>query len=361
MRLHRRAQPGQRLEAEPVHPGVEMQSAGTDPTPTRGEGGPARQFLFATDHGREAMLCIVRWVGPALEAVEHVDRRFRRQRLARREPLIEVGDEEDARARGPQRRRSFGEPDPVSIGLDDGGATPRRRATRQFAPVVSKRAKVDPKTHRRAHGNHDVIHRRIFSITAVVGPSNPGCASTSRRAKPQCSNRRSFSGNSSRVLSVMRLQRSALALASQAAISDRAIPRPRARGATETRATWSASPLMLQSAIAMSAPPSKAPKPPPAAILAAINCPVSRRADDGGLVGRLWAAKAVRMTSAALSASASVRERRTSWGAASASLAIGSRICMARRIRPSQGWKARAATFPNAGEPHGRSLTPLSV
>ena len=145
-------------------------------------------------------------------------------------------------------------------------------------------------------------------MTVVVGPSILACASTSRRAKPQCLNRRSFSGNSSRVLSVILRARGALALASQAVISDRAIPRPRASGATETRATWSASPLTLQSAIAMSASPSKTPKPPPAAILAAIDGPVSRRADDGGVVRRLWAAKAVRMSSAALPASAFVRD-----------------------------------------------------
>ena len=225
-----------------------------------------------------------------------------------------MGDEEDARARGPQRRRSFGDAGPVSIGLDDGGATPRRRAARKVAPVVGQRAEVDPQAPRRAHRSHDVHHSRTFSITAVVGVSNPGCASTSRRAKPQRSNSRSFSGSSSRVLSVMRLAPRRLASVSQAAISERANPRPRARGATDTRATWSASSLRLHSAAAMSAPPSKTPNPPPAAILAAIDGPVSRRADDGGVVCRLWAAKAVRMTSAASSASAFVNGRRTSSG-----------------------------------------------
>src|SRR5271156_2201981 len=66
---------------------------------------------------------------------------------------------------------------------------------------------------------------------------------------------------------------------------------------------------MRQSAAAMSAPASKAPNPPPAAILAATPSLVSSRADDGGRVGRLCAAKAVRMTSAASVASAVVKRR----------------------------------------------------
>ena len=68
---------------------------------TRGEDGPALKLLFAADRGREPMLDIVRRLGPALEAIEHVDLRLSRKRPPRRDPLIEMGDEEDARARGP--------------------------------------------------------------------------------------------------------------------------------------------------------------------------------------------------------------------------------------------------------------------
>ena len=156
----------------------------TGPAATGGEGGPALELLFAADCGREAMLDIVCRIGPALEAVEHIDRGLRRQRPPRRDPLVEMGDEENARARGPQRRRGFGDADPVSVGLDDGGATPRRGAARKVAPIVGERAKVDRETPRSAYRSHDVNHLRTFSITAVVGVSNPGCASISRRAKP---------------------------------------------------------------------------------------------------------------------------------------------------------------------------------
>ena len=184
MGLHRSLQASEGLEAEPVHAGVEMERARVRPIATRGEGGPALKLLFAADHRRQSMLGIVRRIGPTFEAVEHVDLSLRRENPPRRDPLVQVGDEEDARPRAPQRRRRFGEADPVSIGLDDGGATPRRRAPREFAPIVGKRAEVDPKTYRSAHGSHHASHPRTFSMTAVVGASNPGCASISRRANP---------------------------------------------------------------------------------------------------------------------------------------------------------------------------------
>ena len=147
-------------EAEPVHAGVEMDRARADPAPTRGEAGPALKLLFAADRGREPMLDIVRRLGPALEAVEHIDLRLRRQRPPRRDPLIEMGDEEDPRPRGPQRGRSFGEADPVSIGLDDGGATPRRGAARELAPIVGERARSIVKTPGRSFGRDGVAHRK---------------------------------------------------------------------------------------------------------------------------------------------------------------------------------------------------------
>jgi hypothetical protein len=107
MRLHRRLQPGEGLEAKPVHAGVEMERGWTGFAATGGEGGPTLELLFAADCGREAMLNIVCRIGPALEAVEHIDRGLRRQHAPRRDPFAEMGDEENARARGPQRRRSF--------------------------------------------------------------------------------------------------------------------------------------------------------------------------------------------------------------------------------------------------------------
>src|SRR3984957_487162 len=309
---------------------------------TGGEGGPALELLFAADCGREAILDIVARIGPALEAVEHIDSRLRRQRPPRGDPLAEMGDKEDPRARGPKRRRRLGDPDPVSGGLDDGAATPGRGPARKIAPVVRQRGEVDRETPRRADRGRDGNHLSIFSITAIVGVSNPGCVSTSRRAKLQRSNSRSFSGSSSRVLSVIPPAPRRLASVSQAAINERANPRPRALGATDTRAIWSASSFGLHKTAAMSPASSKTPIPPPAAILAAIDGPVSRRADDAGLVGRFWAAKAVRMSSAAPPASAFVNGRRTSWGAASASLALGSRISIRACIRPPQGRKASA-------------------
>ncbi len=117
-----------------------------------GEGGPALKLRFAADRRREPMLDIVRRLGPALEAVEHIDPGLLRQRPPRRDPLAEMGDKEDARARGPKRRRRLGDADPVSIGLDDGGATPGRGAARKIAPVVGQRAEVDRETPRRAAG-----------------------------------------------------------------------------------------------------------------------------------------------------------------------------------------------------------------
>ena len=243
MRLHRRLQAGEGLEAEPVHAGVEMQSARRRPAASRGEGGPALKLLFAADRGREAMLDIVLWIGPALEAVEHIDPSLRRQRPPRRDPLAEMGDEEDARPApiAPARLRDA---DPVSVGLDDGGAAPGRGGA-QVAPIVGQRGKVDPKAPRRARGamtsiTRDLLHHRRRRRL------EPGCASTSRRAKPQRSNRRSFSGSSSRVLSVI-LRRRGASPPFRRPRSASGRSRGRAPGATDTRATWSASSFRLHS------------------------------------------------------------------------------------------------------------------
>ena len=86
MRLHRRPQPGQGFEAEPVHAGVEMERARAGLALPRGEGGPALKLLFAPDDRREPVLRIIRRVRAGFEAVEHVDRRLG-QEAARRDPL----------------------------------------------------------------------------------------------------------------------------------------------------------------------------------------------------------------------------------------------------------------------------------
>src|SRR5271154_767844 len=101
MRLHRRPQPGQGFEAEPVHAGVEMQRARAGLAPPRGEGGPALKLLFAADDWREAELRIIRRVRSGFEAVEHIDRSLW-QESARRDPLAQMGDEKDPRACVPQ-------------------------------------------------------------------------------------------------------------------------------------------------------------------------------------------------------------------------------------------------------------------
>ena len=156
------------LEAEPVHAGVEMERARAGPAATRGEGGPALKLLFAADHGRQAMLGIVRRIGPALEAVEHIDLSLFRQRPPRRDPLIEMGDKEDARARGPERRRGFGDADPVSIGLDDGGASPRRGAARQPRQLS---ASAPRSIVRRPGALAGAM--RVRSTEAFLGPESP--------------------------------------------------------------------------------------------------------------------------------------------------------------------------------------------
>ena len=103
---------------------------GRGPAAPRGERGPARKLLFAADDRREAMVRIIRRVCTGFEAVEHVDRGLR-QDLARRDPLAQMGDEENARAGRPERRRSLGEADPIGVGLDDGRAPSGRGAARQ--------------------------------------------------------------------------------------------------------------------------------------------------------------------------------------------------------------------------------------
>ena len=105
--------------------------------------------VFAADDRRQAMARIVRRVCARFEAVEHVDLRLR-QEPARRDPLAQMGDEKDARARLPERRRGLGEADPVGVGLDDGGASPRRGQAGELAPVVGQSAEIDREPPRRA-------------------------------------------------------------------------------------------------------------------------------------------------------------------------------------------------------------------
>ena len=113
------------------------------------EGGPALEVVFRSDDRRQAMTHIIRRVCARFEAVEHVDLSLR-QSPARRDPLAQMGDEKDARARIPQRRRGLGEADPVGVSLDDGCASPRRRQAGELAPVVGQSAEIDRKPPRRA-------------------------------------------------------------------------------------------------------------------------------------------------------------------------------------------------------------------
>ena len=95
-------------------------------------------------------------------------------------------------------------------------------------------------------------------------------------------------------------QAAAFASASHSVISERTIPRPRRVGATDTRATWSASPSTRQRRRRDERAGAEDPKAAARRDLARDRFGASRRrADEGGLVGRLWAAKAVRMSSAA--------------------------------------------------------------
>ena len=170
VRLHRGFQLSEGLEAQSVHARVEMDRAAADPVLTRGEGGPALKLLFTADRRGEPIRCIIRWLGAALEAIEHIDLSLRRQRLPRRDPLTEMGDKKNARARSPQRRRGFGNADPVSISLDDGGAAPRRRATCERAPVVGQRAKVDREASRRARGRDRVRQAKRSWVPNLHSP-----------------------------------------------------------------------------------------------------------------------------------------------------------------------------------------------
>ena len=103
-----------------------MQGARGGPAASLGEGGPAGELLLAADHRREAMLGVIGGIGPMLEAVQHVDPSLAWQDAPGNKPLAEMGDEEHARAGGPERGRGFAKAGPVSVGLDDRGATPRR-------------------------------------------------------------------------------------------------------------------------------------------------------------------------------------------------------------------------------------------
>ena len=148
------------------------------PSLPRGEGRPALKFLGAADRGPQAMLDVFGRVGAGLETVQHVDFGLRRQQAARGKPLAEMGDEEGARAGGPQRRRSPVEADPVGVGLDHRGARPGAAKICERAPVVGERAEIDGQAAGRVVGRGEGGHASGFSRTATVGASKPACAST---------------------------------------------------------------------------------------------------------------------------------------------------------------------------------------
>ena len=125
------------------------------------------------------MLDVVGRIGAGVEAVQHIDLRLRRQQAAGRNTLAEVGDEEGARAGGPQRRRRPIEADPIGVRLDHRGASAGRRQAGERAPVVGERGEIDGQTAGRAVGRGDGLgylgsHLSRFSITATVGASKPG-------------------------------------------------------------------------------------------------------------------------------------------------------------------------------------------
>ena len=84
-------------------------------------------------------------IGARLQAVEHIDlrRRVRRQRRPDARALAQLRDEKIAAARGVERGRGRLDADSISVGLDDGGASGRRRAARQRAPIVGERGEID--------------------------------------------------------------------------------------------------------------------------------------------------------------------------------------------------------------------------
>src|SRR5208337_1777885 len=304
-----------------------MQSAGAGPAARTCQSGPALELPLASDDRLQAMRGIIDGVGARLQAVEDIDLRLIGQQAARGKTLAEMGDEEDPRARGPQRRRRLVEPDPVGVRLHHRRASPRRRAVGEAAPIVRECGKIDGEAARGAFRRGEVDHESRFSITAVVGASKPSCASTLRRAKLNRSNSRSFSGSASRTLSLMRLAPRSRAAASHASIRRRVRPRAR-KGGTDTRPTCNASPSTCQRTTATRLPPWKAPTPPPDVILAATLSAVSRSAEEGGRVARLWAAKAGRMTSAASLASAAPRARKAKADSPGRSAVVGSKVIL---------------------------------
>ena len=149
-------------------------------------------------------------------------------------------------------------------------------------------------------------------------------------------------------------RRAASPPSSQAAISNRAIPRPRRLGATRhardmERVVIQAPQRGRDERVRLEGPEPAARRDLGSRSMRA----VSRRADDGGVVCRLCAAKAARMSVPPLRRPRSTgaqRSRQSSTGGGHAwgrrFGVIGERgiakISMARRIRPSQGRKARA-------------------
>ena len=103
---------------------------------------------------------------------------LRRQHAPRRDPLVEVGDEEDARARVPERRRRFGDADPVSIGLDDGGAAPGRARRARSRQLSASAPRSIAKTPRSAHGSDGSANRSVLGFRI----SMPGCKTAARSA-----------------------------------------------------------------------------------------------------------------------------------------------------------------------------------
>ncbi len=144
-RRDRGAQGVERLEAEPVHAGVEMQRRGRRRGLRPRQGRPAEQLGGGADRRREAEAEIIAArIGVGLQPVEHIDARVGlRQQRPQRLALADLGDEEDAAAGGVERRRDRLDPQPVAVGLDHRRAIAGRRTTLEQPPIVGQRGGVD--------------------------------------------------------------------------------------------------------------------------------------------------------------------------------------------------------------------------
>ena len=156
--------------------------------------GPALELPNAADHRPQAVLDVAGRTGAALEAVEDIDDRVLGQDAPRGDALGQLGDEEDARAGRPERRRRPVEADPIGVRLDDGARASGRGKRREPAPIAGKRAEIDCQASRRRletrgscegfgdhAGSHSMGSLRFLNMRAIP-PSRRRAASISPRS-----------------------------------------------------------------------------------------------------------------------------------------------------------------------------------